>query len=102
VGDPERDRDRLRAISPFFSADRIVRPLLVVQGARDPRVKRCEADDIVEAVRANGGTVEYLLFADEAHALRKKTNAVKAYNAILEFLERHLRRERLRVASSCS
>ena len=102
VGDPERDGDRLRAISPIFSADRIVRPLLVVQGARDPRVKRCEADDIVEAVRANGGTVEYLLFADEAHALRKKANAVKAYNAILEFLERHLRRERLRVASSCS
>jgi dipeptidyl aminopeptidase/acylaminoacyl peptidase len=98
VGDPECDGDMLRAISPVFFADRIVRPLMVVQGARDPRVKRCEADDIVEAVRRHGGTVEYLLFEDEAHALRNGANAVKAYNAILEFLERYLRRE----LSSCS
>jgi dipeptidyl aminopeptidase/acylaminoacyl peptidase len=102
VGDPESDRDMLRAISPVFSADRIARPLMVIQGARDPRVKRCEADDIVEAVRACGGTVEYLLFEDEAHALRKGTNAVKAYEAILDFLDRYLRRDRARAISSCS
>ena len=93
VGDPERDSEMLRAISPLFFADRIIRPLMVVQGARDPRVKRCEAEDIVEAVRSKGGTVEYLLFEDEAHALRNGANAVKAYNAIFEFLERYLRRE---------
>ena len=92
VGDPLNDREKLRAISPSLHADKIVRPLMVVQGARDPRVQRCEADDIVAAVKSNGGIVEYLLFEDEAHALRKQTNAIKGYNAILEFLERHLRR----------
>lgn len=99
LGDPDRDRDVLRAISPVFFAERIVRPLMVIQGARDPRVKRCEADDIVEAVRKNGGTIEYLLFEDEAHALRKKVNAVKAYNAILDFLDRHLKQESSRAVS---
>jgi dipeptidyl aminopeptidase/acylaminoacyl peptidase len=91
VGDPDRDAEMLRAISPLFHAGKITRPLLVVQGARDPRVKRCEADDMVAAVQRNGGIVEYLLFEDEAHALRKKVNAIKAYNAILEFLERYLK-----------
>lgn len=91
VGDPDSDPEKLQALSPVFCAERIVRPLLVIQGARDPRVKRCEADDIVKAVRDNGGNVEYLLFDDEAHALRKPANAVKAYNAILDFLERRLR-----------
>ena len=97
IGDPNVERDKLRAISPLFYAERIVRPLMVIQGANDPRVKRCEADDIVAAVRQHGGVVEYLLFEDEAHALRKGVNAVKAYNAILDFLERHLRG-----SSSCS
>lgn len=91
LGDPDREQDKLRAISPLFFAERIVRPLMVVQGARDPRVKRCEADDMVAAVRKHGGTVEYLLFEDEAHALRNEANAAKAYNAILDFLERHLK-----------
>lgn len=97
IGDPEEDREKLHAVSPLFCAGRIVRPLMVVQGARDPRVKRCEADDIVAAIRQNGGIVEYLLFEDEAHALRKEANSVTAYNAILDFLERHLRS-----LSSCS
>lgn len=91
IGNPKMDRDKLRAISPLFYAEQIVRPLMVIQGANDPRVRRCEADDIVAAVRQHGGIVEYLLFEDEAHALRKATNAVKAYNAILDFLDRHLR-----------
>jgi dipeptidyl aminopeptidase/acylaminoacyl peptidase len=97
VADPVVDRDKLRAMSPLFYAEQIVRPLMVIQGANDPRVKRCEADDIVTAVRKHGGTVEYLLFEDEAHALRKGVNAVKAYNTILDFLERYLRG-----SSSCS
>lgn len=97
IGDPGVDRAKLQALSPLFYAEQIVRPLMVIQGAKDPRVKRCEADDIVAAVRQHGGIVEYLLFEDEAHALRKATNAIKAYNAILDFLERHLRG-----SSSCS
>jgi dipeptidyl aminopeptidase/acylaminoacyl peptidase len=64
---------------------------MVIQGAKDPRVGREESDDIVEAVHRNGGVVEYLLFEDEAHVLRKAANAAKAYTAILSFLDRHLK-----------
>ena len=65
MGDPETDAERLRSISPLFHADRITRPLLVLQGANDPRVLQAESDEIVEAVRANGVPVEYVIFDDE-------------------------------------
>src|SRR6185369_10809300 len=94
LGDPDADEDLLRAISPAFHADRITKPLMVIQGAKDPRVLRVESDDIVAAVRRCGGTVEYLLLEDEAHGFRKRTNAVRAYQAILEFLDRNLKNER--------
>jgi dipeptidyl aminopeptidase/acylaminoacyl peptidase len=80
----------LRAISPVFHAHKIGKPLMVLQGARDPRVLRVESDDIVAAVKSNGGTVEYLLFDDEAHGFRKTKNAIRAYEAVLDFLHRHL------------
>jgi dipeptidyl aminopeptidase/acylaminoacyl peptidase len=91
LGDPDADEDMLRSISPLFHAQKITKPLMVIQGAKDPRVLRIESDDIVAAVKANGGTVEYLLFEDEAHGFRKRTNAVRAYQAILNFLDRHLK-----------
>jgi dipeptidyl aminopeptidase/acylaminoacyl peptidase len=90
VGDPEKDEEMLRAISPVFHAHKIGKPLMVLQGARDPRVLRVESDDIVAAVKSNGGTVEYLLFDDEAHGFRKTKNAIRAYEAVLDFLHRHL------------
>jgi dipeptidyl aminopeptidase/acylaminoacyl peptidase len=64
---------------------------MVVQGANDPRVLRIEADEIVEAIRKKNGTVEYLLFLDEGHGLTKKSNRITAYDAILKFLDKHLR-----------
>lgn len=91
LGDPAKDLEKLLAISPIFSAHKIRQPLMVVQGARDPRVPRCEAEDIVSAVRKNGGVVEYLLLEDEAHAVRTPANAVKVYNAVLDFLDRYLK-----------
>lgn len=90
MGDPELDRERLHAKSPLFHADRITKPLLVVQGANDPRVLQPESDEMVEAVRANGVPVEYVLFDDEGHGFRNRENRIEASNAYLSFLEEHL------------
>jgi dipeptidyl aminopeptidase/acylaminoacyl peptidase len=91
VGDPERDGEYLRKISPVLHADRIRRPLLVLQGKNDPRVLPVESEDIVAKVRANGVPVEYVLFRDEGHGFRKKANLITAYRAILQFLDRHVK-----------
>ena len=91
VGHPVRDRERLHRISPLFHADRIVRPLMVVQGANDPRVLPAESEDIVAAVRKRGVPVEYLLLADEGHGFAKRDNFIRVSRAIVGFLDRHLR-----------
>lgn len=90
LGDPETDTELLRAISPVFHADRIRKPLMILQGASDPRCPKEQSDEMVKAVRKNGGTVEYLVYEDEAHGFRKRKNAIHAYEAILNFLDRHL------------
>jgi dipeptidyl aminopeptidase/acylaminoacyl peptidase len=91
LGDPEKDDDLLRAISPFFHAGKIRKPLLMLQGANDPRCPREQSDEMVGAIRRHGGTVEYLVYEDEAHGFRKRKNAVPAYEAILNFLDAHLK-----------
>jgi dipeptidyl aminopeptidase/acylaminoacyl peptidase len=91
MGDPVADADYLRRISPLFHAGQIRRPLLVLQGANDPRVLKVESDEIVEAVRANDVPVEYMVFDDEGHGLRKKENQARGYRAVLEFLDSHLK-----------
>ena len=90
MGDPETDAERHRAISPLFHADQIVRPMLVVQGANDPRVLQVESDELVAAARENGATVEYVLFPDEGHGFQRRENRITASNAYLDFLEQHL------------
>lgn len=90
MGNPETDRDRLRAMSPLFHADRIKKPLLVVQGGNDVRVLKQESEEIVEAVRRNGVPVEYLLFPDEGHNFTKRTNSVAAWRKVHQFLDREL------------
>jgi dipeptidyl aminopeptidase/acylaminoacyl peptidase len=91
MGDPEKDREYLRKISPLFHADNIVRPLMVLQGANDPRVLKVESDEIVEAAKKNGVDVEYLIFEDEGHGFMKKENQIEGYRAIMLFLDRHLK-----------
>ncbi len=90
MGDPATDEQRLHAISPLFHAGNITKPLLVVQGANDPRVLQAESDELVEAVRKTGVPVEYVLFPDEGHGFRKKANRIAASNAYVEFLSLHL------------
>lgn len=90
MGDPATDADRHRAISPLFHADQIVRPMLVVQGANDPRVLQVESDELVAAARENGAIVEYVLFPDEGHGFRRRENRITASDAYLNFLDEYL------------
>jgi prolyl oligopeptidase len=90
MGDPGTDRERLHRISPLFHAKNITKPLLVVQGANDPRVLQVESDEIVEAVKQNNVPVEYLVFPDEGHGFEKKQNRIAASEAYLTFLQAHL------------
>jgi dipeptidyl aminopeptidase/acylaminoacyl peptidase len=92
MGDPATDAERHRAISPLFHANRIRRPLLVVQGANDPRVLQVESDELVAAARRNGTPVEYIIFPDEGHGFLRKQNRITAQEAYLRFLDQHLRR----------
>jgi dipeptidyl aminopeptidase/acylaminoacyl peptidase len=89
-GDPVGDSTFMAAISPALHADRIKRPLLVVQGANDPIVPPAESEDITRLVKAHGGIAEYLLFPDEGHGLAKQADYVKAYDAVLGFLNRYM------------
>jgi len=91
MGDPATDAERHRRISPLFHANSIRVPLLVVQGANDPRVLQVESDEIVAAVRANGVPVEYVLFPDEGHGFTKRENRIRASDAYVRFLNQYLK-----------
>ena len=92
MGDPATDAERHRRISPLFHAANIRRPMLVVQGANDPRVLQVESDELVAAVRRNNVPVEYVLFPDEGHGFQRKANRITASEAYLRFLDQHLGR----------
>ena len=92
MGDPKTDDERLRRISPLFNADRIKAPLMVLQGANDPRVLQIESDEIVAAAKKKGVPVEYIVFPDEGHGFRKRANEIKGYGGVLAFLEQHLKK----------
>ena len=91
MGDPATDAERHRAISPLFHAQNIVKPMLVVQGANDPRVLQIESDELVAAVKANGVPVEYVVFPDEGHGFRRRENRISASNAYVKFLDTYLK-----------
>lgn len=94
LGDPySADSVRLREISPLFHTERVTQPLLVLQGAKDPRVLQVESDEIVAGVKANGVPVEYVLFEDEGHGFNKIENEIKAYESILRFLDTYLKED---------
>lgn len=91
MGDPKTDSVRLRRVSPLFNAEKIKVPLMVLQGANDPRVLKVESEEIVAAAKKNGVPVEYVLFPDEGHGFVKKENQIRGYTAVIEFLDRYLK-----------
>ncbi len=90
VGDPSTDEEFLWSRSPLSRASEISIPLLIAQGANDPRVKQAESEQIVSALQAAGIDHEYLLFPDEGHGFAKPENRMKFYAAAERFLARHL------------
>jgi len=90
VGDPAKDADFLWSRSPLSRVSDIRIPLLIAQGANDPRVKQAESEQIVAALAAAGIEHEYLLFPDEGHGFAKPENRLKFYAAAERFLARHL------------
>jgi dipeptidyl aminopeptidase/acylaminoacyl peptidase len=90
VGNVDTEEDFLNSRSPLFKADQIQRPLLIAQGANDPRVKQAESDQIVAAMRRNQLPVTYLVFPDEGHGFARPENRLKFYAAAEQFLAEHL------------
>ena len=94
LGDPfSADSVRLYEISPLFHTENVTKPLLVLQGANDPRVLQVESDEIVASVKENGVPVEYVLFDDEGHGFVKKENEIKGYGQVKTFLDTYLKGE---------
>ena len=91
LGDPAKDRAMLEEVSPLLHANLIRKPLMVLQGANDPRVLKVESDEIVAAVEKNNVPVEYIVFPDEGHGFTKKKNQAEGYAAVLKFLDRYLK-----------
>jgi len=90
VGDPEKDRALYEKVSPIFHADNIKVPVLVAQGANDPRVNKAESDQIVEALKKRGIEVVYLIKDNEGHGFQNEENRFDFYRAMEEFLGKHL------------
>jgi len=92
MGNPNKPEDKklLEAASPLFSATKIKTPLLVIQGANDPRVKKAESDQIVIALRDRGFPVEYICAPDEGHGFARPVNNMAAMAASEAFLAKHL------------
>jgi dipeptidyl aminopeptidase/acylaminoacyl peptidase len=93
VGDPETEADFLMERSPITYVENVEAPLLVIQGATDPRVVKGESDQMVERLQELGREVEYVVFDDEGHGFTKRTNELKAYRLAAEWLEQHLLRD---------
>jgi dipeptidyl aminopeptidase/acylaminoacyl peptidase len=90
IGNLETEEEFLNSRSPLFFVDRIQKPLLIGQGANDPRVKQAESEQIVEAMRKAGKPVEYVLYTDEGHGFARPENRLHFYAIAEEFLSKYL------------
>ena len=90
VGNPDTEEEFLNSRSPLFRVDQIKIPILIGQGANDPRVKQAESEQIVEAMKSKGIDYEYMLFPDEGHGFAKPENRLKFYAAAEKFLAKYL------------
>mgnify|MGYP001408720321 FL=1 len=91
IGDPETEKDLLKAASPLFHADKIKAPLFIAQGANDPRVKKAESDQIVEALKNRGIDVPYMVKDNEGHGFSNEENKFEFYEKMEKFLQQHLK-----------
>lgn len=89
--DKEDEREIAREVSPVYQLDKINKPLFVVQGANDPRVKIAESDQIVEALRVRGFEVPYMVKYDEGHGFSKEENSIAFYKCMMGFVSEHLK-----------
>lgn len=90
VGHPEEDKDMMYSSSPVNFVDKIVTPLFVAQGSNDPRVKKAESDQIVEALKKRGIDIEYMVKDNEGHGFRNEENKMEFYHAMERFLLEHI------------
>jgi dipeptidyl aminopeptidase/acylaminoacyl peptidase len=90
IGNPETEAKFLKSRSPLFKVDQIKIPMLIAQGANDPRVPKTESEQIVEALKNKGIEYEYMLFPDEGHGFAKPENRLKFYAAAEKFLAKYL------------
>lgn len=90
IGDVDTDEEFNRKISPLYHVDKIKAPLLIGQGANDPRVKQAEADQIAFAMEKKGIPVEYVLYPDEGHGFARPDNSIDFNGRAEEFLSKHL------------
>ncbi|MEO7597496.1 MAG: S9 family peptidase, partial [Opitutus sp.] len=91
VGDPEKDKAMLEAVSPVMHADKIKTPLFVAQGAHDPRVNKDESDQMVAALKKRGVDVEYMVKDNEGHGFHNEENRFDFYEAMEKFLAKYLK-----------
>ncbi|HEV8250867.1 MAG TPA: S9 family peptidase [Gaiellaceae bacterium] len=92
VGNPDTEADFLLERSPITYVDQVRAPLLVMQGAHDPRVVKPESDQMVDRLRELGREVEYVVFEDEGHGFTKRSNQLRSYRLAVDWFERHLSR----------
>ena len=90
IGDVDGDEEFNKSISPLFHVDNIKAPLLIGQGANDPRVKQAEADQIAFRMQEKGIPVEYVLYPDEGHGFARPENRIDFNGRVEQFLEKHL------------
>ncbi|KPL00585.1 MAG: hypothetical protein AMJ90_08070 [candidate division Zixibacteria bacterium SM23_73_2] len=90
---PLTDREFLKSISPIHKVDKIKASLLVIHGENDPRVPVGEARQVIEAVRAQGGEVDSLIFPDEGHGIAKLSNRLVSYRKMVDFLDKNLKKD---------
>jgi dipeptidyl aminopeptidase/acylaminoacyl peptidase len=91
VGDPETEADFLKERSPSTYIDNLKCPLLVMQGAHDPRVTEVDSRELVEHLRSTGKEVDYIVFENEGHDVTRMENRIRAYNAITDFFKENLK-----------
>jgi len=90
VGDPVKDSLAMRESSPVFHMEKVKCPLFIAQGANDPRVNKAESDQVVEALKARGITVEYMVKDNEGHGFSNEENRFDFYGAMEKFLDQHI------------